>query len=371
MRRSRAFLALAMLLAVGTVLPAQTSGWEVKNRFTAQGALYGDTYLPDGSLDLIWKPELFGEYSRGQKLRLSADVIIDNRLKLLFAGYDSAQNLNFKLYRAWGAVTWGQTEFKCGLQHIRMGPAQLLRPLMWFDRLVPGALLQETEGVKALTLSHFFPNPELRLWAMPGIGRSKGSELLPSRQGSWEFGGRLGVQNPLGETGISGHRREAEDPLSGNSAVEYRVGIDHRYDGVIGAWLEASANHLENQLISMGSDYPENSVSATLGGDYTFGVGNGLYLLAEQNVRFSGPTSLSYEEAQYQTALLLSYPLNLLDGLQLLAFYDIDKERGLATLAWRRTYDYLSWEVSVSLDSGYPAVLSSAPSLNIVINYDL
>lgn len=356
-------------------LAAQPSQISVKNRFTTQGIVYAADELPDAELVLTWEPELFGEYYVTPLFRLSSELSMNNHLNLLFDGDGSNQELEFSMYRAWVAASYRNTELKGGLQHIRMGVAQILRPLMWFDRIVPGAMLQETDGVQALTLTHFFPDPELRLWLLPGADETKGAEILPSQQDSWEFGGRIGTMTALGETGLSYHQREISHPLTSAGVTEYRIGMDQRVDGFMGGWLEASANLLEDEIAVVtpyGSySYPKHNVFLTLGGDYTIGVGNGLYLLMEQNMQLQGAEPVKYEETRFQGALLLSYPLGLLDGLQLLASYDYKERRGIGVISWRRTYDYLSWDLSLSLDHGYPASLSRMPSLNLIFNYDI
>lgn len=364
-----------LLGAWGHPLQAEATQITARNSFTVQGSVFGSAELPAAAADLVWKPELFGEYFVTPAFRLSGDLSMDNRLKLVFGGGDSAQDLEFKLYRAWAAASFRNTELKGGLQHIRMGVTQIFRPLMWFDRMNPGAFLEETEGVQALTFSHFFPNPELRLWLLPGSGKTKGAELLPTQEDSWEFGGRIGVLSPLGETGLSYHQREISAPLSSDGMLEHRIGFEQRVDGFMGAWLEAAVNVLEQDIQvpekHAGATYPRRSLSCTLGGDYTFGVGNGLYLLLEHNLQAQGDQAVKVKDAELQGAVLMSYPLGLLDSLRLLASYSYTGRKGLGTLSWRRTYDLLSWDLSLSLDSAYPAPISHMPALSLTINYDL
>jgi len=355
-----------------TPLGAAELDLDTRNGFSAQALAYADAALPDAELDLAWKPELFAEYRPWPEWRLSADLSLDNQLRLLFDGADSEQSLDFRLYRAWAALAWRRTELKAGLQHIRMGPAQILRPLQWFDRIAPASLLRDTEGVMALTLTHFFPQPELRLWLIRGNGGTKGAELLPTPKGVWEAGGRLGVLNPLGDTGLSAHWRRLENPITEAQVWEWKLGWDHRLDLAFGAWLEAALELRDIEIPSAEeTELPRQSLNATLGLDYTFGVGNGLYVLTEQNLQVSGSQPVKYTDARGQAALLLSYPLGLLDGLQLLATYDYIGRRGLGTLAWRRVYDLLSWELAISLDAGLPARLRRTPSLRLTLNYDL
>ncbi|MGC9362663.1 MAG: hypothetical protein ACP5F3_07030, partial [Candidatus Syntrophosphaera sp.] len=267
-------LLLLWILILIPGLAAQESGISVMNSFTSQNYVFFARDLSDAEAALSWKPELFAEYFPLPRLRLSAELCMDNSLRMVFDGDDSSQELDFEPYRAWGAVSYRSTELKAGLQHIRMGVAQILRPLQWFDTLVPGSMLRETEGVEAITLTHFFPNPDLRLWAMPAKDEAKGAELLASRDGTWEFGGRVGWINPLGETGLSYHHREAGDPFSLEGVEEHRLGLDQRVDGFMGGWLEA-AYTAQDEAIRVPTplgyqELPKNRMSVTLGGDYTF-----------------------------------------------------------------------------------------------------
>ncbi len=368
-------LFLLWILISASWLAAQESGISVTNSFTSQNQAFFARELPDSEAALSWKPELFAEYFPLPRLRLSAEMSMDNSLRMVFDGEDSSQDLDFEPYRAWGGISYRSTELKAGLQHIRMGVAQILRPLQWFDTLVPGSMLGETEGVEALTLTHFFPNPDLRLWAMPAAEDAKGAEILASRDGTWEFGGRMGWINPLGETGLSYHHREVEDHYSGEGVAEHRVGLDQRVDGFMGGWLEAAYTAQDEAIQAptpMGYQVmPKNRISLTLGGDYTFDIGNGLYLLMEQNVQLQGAEPVEYDEARFFGALLMNYPLGVLDGLHFLASYEYEEQRGIASISWRRAYDYLSWDLSLILDAGYPAILSRAPALSLTINYDI
>jgi len=368
-------LLLLWILILIFILAAQESGISVTNSFTSQSQVFFAPELPDAEAALSWKPELFAEYFPLPRLRLSAELSMDNSLRMVFDGEGSSQELDFEPYRAWGGISYRSTELKAGLQHIRMGVAQIHRPLQWFDTLVPGSMLRESEGVKAITLTHFFPNPDLRLWAMPAKDEAKGAELLASRDGTWEFGGRMGWINPLGETGLSYHHREVEDFYSGEGVAEHRLGLDQRVDGFMGGWLEVAYTAQDEAILAltpMGyQELPKNRMSLTLGGDYTFDIGNGLYVLMEQNVQLQGPNAVQYDETRFYGAFLMNYPLGVLDGLHFLASYEYKEQRGIASVSWRRAYDYLSWDLSLILDAGYPAILSRAPALSLTINYEI
>ncbi len=369
---------LLVLFALHTAvrLAAGDARITVQNRFTAQGTLLVGARLTDASASLGWKPELFGEFEPFADCRLSGDVSMDNRLELVFEGGDPDQDIDLSLYRAWLAASWKQTELKAGLQHIRMGVAQIYRPLQWFDDLVPGSFLQESQGVRALTLSHFFPNPELRVWALPGTGKTKGRERIATRKGVWELGGRAGLINAGGETGISFlHRILQNDQDPDNQVREFRFGLDQRLDGFMGCWLEADFNYLSHEIgVYEGGGFvpePRYYGSATIGGDYTFAIGNGLYILGEGNYEW-GRAAQSRNESCWSGAVLLNYPLGLLDGLQWLGAYQQEDKRLSGMLSWRRTYDKLSWDLSLGFtQSDYEGSGKKTGLASLTINYDI
>jgi hypothetical protein len=371
-------VALILILAIGP-LNGEEFRISFKNSFVLQGIRPWGVNVPDVIAGLAWRPELFGEYFPATDWRLSAEVSMDNRLDMTFNNSESTQDLTLALYRAWTAASWKNTEVKAGLQHIRMGTAQIYRPLQWFDDITPASFLQLSQGVKAITLTHYFPNPEIRLWAMPVIGETIHVEFYPLREGSWELGGRVGLQNPLGETGLSFNRREWEVPSYSDDKTEYQIGLDHRVDGFMGAWLEADISILDNIACYDEGGVPDCKYwgAATLGGDYTFGIGNGLYALAEINMPWAllmpyidDETSNFYND--WRGALLLTYPLGVLDGLQLLCSYEHTYYNNLTSvISWRRTYDRLSWDLSLGLTSIDIHTGESPGYINLTIKYDI
>ncbi len=364
-------------------LRAQQSGVEVGNSFVARSVMMRGEQLPDVMLSFAWRPEVFAELYPRPRLRFSAEISLDNHLDLLFAEPEGAQELHFDLYRAWAAASWQNTELKAGLQHIRIGVAQIYRPLQWFDELVPGAFLQDTKGVMAINLSHFFPAPELRLWALPGSDGSLAGSLQTNRTDNWEYGGRLAFSSFLGETGLNFDRRETAGQTQEIAICrEYKFGWDQRVDGFMGGWLEAEFAVKTNETVvpgsTEGSSEQKYSGNATLGGDYTFGLGNGLYALAEVNLLWPDPNAnlacdrISSQPADWRAALMLNYPLGLLDSLVLLGTYNDGSEGRLnSSLSWRRTYDRLSWDLTLGYDSLNPLTQSDAAALSLTINYDI
>ncbi len=283
-------------------------------------------------------------------------------------------------YRAWLRVSTPRLEVRAGLQRISFGSAGVLRPLMWFDRLDPRDPLQLTEGVWALLGRAYLPgNAMVWAWAVRGDGDVKGWELLPGEKGKVEGGGRVQVPLGPGEVGASYHHRRLDLADLGSSAPdapppggrEDRFGIDAKWDVEVGLWVEAEFTRQDSEALR------ETWVRAiTAGVDYTFGLGNGLTVLAEHMVketpspvlssqvpgpgegapshfRFAGPgngaQSAPGEPGEGAgplliptlrlTALTASYPLGVLDRVGLAVYRDWEGGDWFRLLEWRRTYD--------------------------------
>src|SRR5690554_7961666 len=61
---------------------------------------------------------------------------------------------------------------------------------------------------------------------------------------------------------------------------------------------------------------------ATLGTDYTFGIGNGLGLTFEQFFYSSGERGIDFNRSLNFSGLNLSYPLSMSDNLSAMVYYD-------------------------------------------------
>ena len=179
---------------------------------------------------------------------------------------------------------------------------------MWFDRIDPRDPLQITDGVTGLLLRYYFKNnANIWLWGLYGNPDTKGWETQPTADKTPEFGGRF--QAPLfsGEAGLTFHQRRLA-PGSEAAAfrpTEKRFALDGKWDLGIGLWTEASFVHQDDPAAPFSWQR-----SLALGVDYTFKLGNGLYLLAEHflsqgaaSLFGSGGSSVSF------SALLARYPL--------------------------------------------------------------
>jgi hypothetical protein len=232
-------------------------------------------------------------------------------------------------YRLWLRLSSERFELRAGLQKISFGSASLLRPLMWFDRMDPRDPLQMTNGVYSVLGRYYFQNNvNAWLWVLWGNDKTKGWDLVPSAAKIPELGGRIQFPIPKGELGISYHHRTADltgimDPamLTGISNYpEDRIGFDEKWDLGIGLWIESSIVH---STLDTAYFQPWTKL-LTLGLDYTFSLGNGLYLASEFFDYNTGNKLLESDYHKTFSSLLVSYPLGIYKISAILNYYWTD-----------------------------------------------
>ncbi len=335
-----AFFALAL-----TVLSPYAFAWDIGAQGLANAWLagslkravnpsFGFRFLPAFSLEkqLSGSISLSAEFSLNAygtgRLQVSKSMDFDGKLKP---------------YRAWVRFSSSQFEIRAGLQKINFGSALLLRPLMWFDRIDPRDPLQLTDGVYALLGRYYFlNNTNIWFWTLYGNKDTKGWELFPTRNKSMEIGGR--IQSPFagGELALTYHHRQAEPqvrfftpPAPQDLKIpENRIGLDGRWDIGPGVWFEAVLIHQENRLLF----YPWQK-ALNLGFDYTFSLGNGLYLVSEFFILQKSRNIGGKGESTQFSAISLNYPLGLLDSMTGIFYYDWKNRNMYSFIRWQRAYD--------------------------------
>ncbi|MGB9006755.1 MAG: hypothetical protein WCB96_13610 [Candidatus Aminicenantales bacterium] len=340
-----AVLAWLLILAGGVwaqdaSIKGQFSGWLALNDEEPSTPRFGLRYLPTFSLGRAVE----------KTLSLDAELAVNAGLTAAAPGWrDLRAEAQVKLYRFWLRLSSSRFEARVGLQKINFGSASLFRPLMWFDRLDPRDPLQITDGVSGLLLRYYFlNNVNFWLWGLYGNDEPKGWESAATATRRPEFGGR--VQWPLfkGEMAVTVHHRQADlgHNLSGSGMLldpivpEERLALDGKWDAGIGLWLEGSI------LKQFSREIPFPCQTAlTLGADYTFGLGNGLTVLAEHFLREDSAGVLGRGQGWRFSGLSWRYPLGLLDTLSGIVYYDWKNRDLYSFLSWQRTYDRWSWYV--------------------------
>ncbi len=316
---------------VSAGLRNQLSGQGTVNFNDPPGLLMGMRAIP--SLDMAWE---FGE-----ERKLDAECSVNGFWNVSFSG-EGSDNADHALdpYRLWLRYSTPRLEIRAGLQKISFGSASIFRPLMWFDKQDYRDPLQLTQGVYGLLGRYYFRgNVNIWLWGLYGNKGNKGWELVPTRPGKPEFGGRLQLPLFTGEIALSYHHRQADftswyalQPVveSPYFNQDY-IGVDGKWDVEAGIWFEYVLRHNEKEnLLAREFEHYLN-----VGSDYTFGLGNGLNLTAEY-FRYQGLETSNY------LAMAANYPFGLMNRVIGAVYYQWDERAWYRFVSFQREYDYWS-----------------------------
>ena len=336
-----------LLLCVGETALSQTqelhgqaSGWISANHDSSSGSAGGVRYIPD----LLLERKLTGQ------LDANIEISLNTFVTARYASNGSpAYDGQIKPYRGWLRLSTDKFEARVGLQKINFGSATIFRPLMWFDRVDPRDPLQLTDGVYAMLLRYsFLNNANLWLWGLYGNNDTKGWELAPTEKKTAEFGGRAQSTLWTGEIGVAYHHRRADlSPLilipedtSSLVAPEDRLGLDGKWDVGIGVWFESVLIRQEREFLHV-----RYQREWTVGADYTFTVGSGLYAATEY-FRSDNP-SMPFASAAGSgfSALSLNYPVSVVDQVSAIFYRDWKNQEWYRLLTWQRTYDNWSFYI--------------------------
>jgi hypothetical protein len=310
------------LLIAGLKISAQVAdfngeaaGWLNLNSSHGVGFQTGLRYIPQ----LLVNKALTGNYKfEGE---LSADSYGSYTILPDSSGtFDGHINL----YRMWLRFSGERFEVRGGLQKINVGSASMLRPLMWFDRIDPRDPLQLTKGVYGLLGKYYFSNnANIWLWTLYGNKETKGWERIPSKSTRPEIGGRIQLPVPRGEIALTYHNRVGEfpddyqPPVAGSSYFpENRIGIDFKLDLGVGIWYEGTITHQDHP------DLLPYTRAMTIGADYTFDIGEGLNISAENLWYNSSDKAFGGGDASSFTAFSVTIPLSVITRSSAIVFYD-------------------------------------------------
>jgi hypothetical protein len=343
-----ALIVPVLLLALILAVPLPAGHVRLRSQINAWLAL--DAGTPSTPrLGLRWQPSLELALPLGGEWTLDGEFSAEVAADVAAPGWDALDaDGGIDPYRLWLRLSSRRFEARLGLQQINFGSASVFRPLMWFDRVDARDPLKLTAGVYGLLLRYYFKgDANLWLWGLYGNTEPKGWESLPTARRAPELGGRVQVPLPAGEAAAAVHFRRVAG--AGGEFGESRFAFDGKWDVGVGLWAEASFSRLDGPFPAgiPGADaaLPWQR-SLALGVDYTFGLGNGLYALAEQFLGDSAPSPAGRGRGGMSlTALLVRYPLGLLDTLSAIAYLDWRSGRTYAFAAWQRTLD--RWQFHV------------------------
>jgi len=317
-------------------------------------------YIPTLSIGQPIKPDNLIDFETS----LNSTAVLDGFLGSGEGGSDTKT----KLFRLWGRYSSPRSEMRVGLQKITFGPGQILRPLGWFDTLDPKDPTGQTDGVAAIR-GRYFAGDSWNLWAW--AVRPDDPDLVAS-------GGRIEKTFSLGDAAFTYHHRPAylltDLPkwvginLLPAAGPEDRFAIDTRLDIGIGLWSE--------MVYSKAPDMNRGLVMA--GGDYTFNIGNGLYVLLEHLVDIKRGFASGRDKSRQFTAIMGNYPIGISESVVLIIEYDWQRRLLFNYLRAQRNYDRFSLNLIMfanpdrdELGSGSPSTLTGfGTGIQIMVIYN-
>ncbi|MBK9390253.1 MAG: hypothetical protein IPN68_08705 [Bacteroidetes bacterium] len=249
-----------------------------------------------------------------------------------------------KPYRFWARYSTKQFELRAGLQKLNFGSALMMRPLMWFDEVDPRDPLKLTDGVWGILGRYYFlNNANIWFWGLYGNNDPRGWEFAGTKSNYPELGGRIQVPVPKGEAALSYNYRIADTRNSGlpipqyNIVNENRVGFDIKLDMVTGLWFEGS---WVNKNKDLGTYTNQEIFNAGI--DYTFGLGNGLYIAYEQLLAVYDEDAFRFKNTNSFSLFTISYPVGLFDNISGIVYYDWKNNKTYNFINWQKQFNNLS-----------------------------
>jgi len=323
-------------------------------------------------------PEFSAKYPINDYMNLDAELSLNIYGETIFrstSDYDDHSSLDvdhsdLEIYRSWVRFSTNQFEMRLGLQKLNFGPARILRSMIWFDSLDPQDPLDITNGVWGLLGRYFFiNNSNVWLWGLYDNEDLKGSEVVKTDDKKVEYGGR--IQYPLfnGEMAITYHHRNFDRndwalKKSTNliDVEENRFAIDGIWDVEVGLWFEAFVCKI----------YRDHSTRLfknyfTIGSDYTFE--SGWHVLGEHFIQTMDPKIDETDELNEISAISVDYPVNIVDSISAIIYYNWKIDKLDYYLSWRSSYDdwvidLLSFSNSNDTDSTF-----AENGIQLIISY--
>jgi len=296
-------------------------------------------------LGIRYLPAFSYEHKFNSNLKFDFEASANAYSNIRFEGFkfDTIQ-ADIKPYRLSGRISSDQWEIRLGLQKISFGSASILRPLMWFDKMDPRDPLKFTEGVYGILGRYYFlNNANIWLWGLYGNIEARGWEITKTSKGRPEAGGRFQFPVPAGEAAFSYHYRTADSRIlngfmpSYSEIPENKFGFDLKLDLLVGCWLEGTWVTKSKDLGMF-----TNQEIINFGLDYTFGVGNGLYLIYEQLIAAYDEKAFDFQTSSTFSLLSLSYPVSLFDTVGAMIYYDWKSNNSYNFVNWQKQFNKIS-----------------------------
>jgi len=267
-------------------------------------------------------PELTYRYHMDTLKSLTVFASANLSGSALFHPFDSANTSGaLNPYRVWGRYATKAFEIRVGLQKIDFGSATLVRPLQWFNQIDPRDPLQLTNGVYgALGRYYFKNNANIWVWTLIGNNKARGFDALPSTKHTPEMGGRVQWSVSKGEMAISYHYRKVDNQLIPNAPKElkeHRMGLDGKFDAIIGCWYETSYTYKERPISNL-----THQAMVNVGADYTVPIGSGLTVVTEHLVASYDQDAFAFQNPAHITVFMGTYPVTFFDNLSAMCYWN-------------------------------------------------
>ena len=282
------------------------------------------------------------------------------RLENYFNGNTLIENIHLH-HRYWGRYSSDKIEVRIGLQKIVFGPSQLLRSLSWFDTIDLKDPKGQTKGVDAFRL-RFFPSNLSTLWAW----------AIKNKTETLSYGGRGEVSTKMGEWGITFHKDPSKSSqyigMLNQSPVlitssHTRIGLDYRYDGLLGVWFEGAAYYSKKANL-IGED---RCTLSTLGIDYTIPLGDGILAMLEiHKVESWSSINTKSNRSDTNSAIMVTLPFGMFHSIMFFSNLDLNENQNYNHLRWSSTFDRYSINGMVSIN---PNNIANSLGLMFIYNH--
>lgn len=314
----------------------QLSAWTLVNTSNELPVYAGGRYIPQLNYNITLKNKAHIDFEASANLIGSFG----------FNPFDTVSGSSqLKPYRFWARYSSEQLEIRAGLQKINFGSASILRPLMWFDQVDPRDPLKMTDGVWGILGRYYFlNNANLWVWTLYGNDKPRGWEFVGTNKSIPEIGGRVQLPLSRGEAALSYNYRKADSrAISGivspfSTIPENKLGFDIKMDLEVGFWLEGSWVSKQKDLGML-----SNQEIFNIGLDYTFNLGNGLYIILEQLLASNDQDPFKFENTATFSLMSASYPLGLFSNLSGIIYYDWKSNKSYNFINLEKQYKNLSF----------------------------
>ena len=309
-------------------------------------------------IDFGYMPKTYYSY------HINEELIFDLEHVFFFReNYNSNVELKSIPYRSWIRFSDNIFDIRIGMQKIAFGSALFLRPLAWFDSLDFRYTTGQTDGVESMRFI-LSPSNNLAIWfwciqndiSNQSYGARMEISAVGFLEGNWGFTYYRDTESsphfpyPILLNQFESNSSNQNINHNIGFSENHRFGLDYRYDGDFGFWLESCYNDFDKY---------GNLSLLTFGADYTFPVLNGLLISSE--IMFSKYSfrssldvfnTLALSDIEQYSVLYLSMPIDHINNFSFYSIMDWDRNITDNLLRWSSVYNSFSIDYMFTLKTG-------------------